>query len=734
MHVASQIIAGAALSLALATAAAAQDPHQPTPADTVPADTAVEALTPPPALLDTGWVPPDPGEKRILVPVKVSGKRGPSGGYAPAVVPGASKTSLPLRDLPQAVTAINRALISDLSMQGMADVVRYVPGITMGQGEGHRDQPTIRGNSTTADFFIDGVRDDAQYFRDLYNVERVEALKGANAMVFGRGGGGGVINRAIKEAEWVPVRELLLQGGSYRNRRTTLDAGQGLTDRLAGRLNAIYERSGVFRDGVSLERHGIHPTMTFLSQSGSTKATLGYENFSDHRTVDRGIPSFRAQPFETGLSTFFGNPALSYSDANVHSSAATIAHRSGGGFGIRNSTRFTSYGKFYQNVYPGPLSGDGSQVTLNAYNSSHDRRNLLSQTDLTAVARTGPIRHTLLFGAELGKQITDNFRRTGYFEDGSTAALVPAASPTTSRAVTFRQSASDADNHVTNSLRSIYAQDQIALSDHLQILAGLRYESFGIRYHDNRAGSTLSRTDGMFSPRIGVVVKPSDPSSLYASYSVSHLPSAGDQFSSLTDVTRALEPEGFENLEVGAKWDIGDRLALTTAAYRLDRTNTRAPSAGNPSLTVQTGSQRSTGFELGVSGSIAAAWEIAGGFARQKAIITSTTASARQGATVPLVPASTLSLWSKHRLAAWLGAGLGVVHQTGMYAAIDNTVTLPGFTRFDAGIFARLGSHLRLQMNLENVFNERYYPLAHSNNNITPGSPRAVRLSLTTGF
>ena len=732
MHLASTIVAIAGLSLALATAGA-QDPT-PTLTDTLRANRP-DTLAPQPVDIDTGAVQLDilTAEPPTLVPVKVSGTRGARGAYVPGVISSATKTSLPLRDIPQSVTVINRALMTDLSMQGMADVVRYVPGITMGQGEGHRDQPTIRGNSTTADFFVDGVRDDAQYFRDLYNVERVEALKGSNAMIFGRGGGGGVINRAMKEADWTPLREIVLQGGSHHNRRMALDAGQGLTDRVAGRLNAVYESSDLFRDAVSVTRHGVHPTVTFLSPSGNTRATIGYENFSDHRTVDRGIPSFQGRPFETGVSTFFGNPALSYSDAKVHSSAATLGHRTAG-FSIRNSTRFTSYRKFYQNVFPGAVSSEGSEVALNAYNARHDRRNLINQTDLSTVVRTGIVSHTLLVGAELGRQVTDNFRNTGYFDNGTTAVLVPVSAPTSSIAVDFHQSATDADNHVTNSLRSIYAQDQIAISDRLQILAGIRYESFGIRYHDNRADATLRRTDEMFSPRIGLVLKPAAPVSLYGSYSVSYLPSAGDQFSSLTDVTKALEPEGFENLEIGAKWDIADRVAITTAAYRLDRTNTRAPSPVNPSLTVQTGSQRSTGYELGVSGSVMPAWEIAGGFARQKTVITSTTASAREGATIALVPASTFSLWSKHRLAPRLSAGLGVVHQTAMYAAIDNAVTLPGFTRYDAGVFATFTPNLRAQINLENLFNARYYPLAHNNNNITPGSPRAVRLSLTTGF
>jgi len=158
----------------------------------------------------------------------------------------ATKTDTPLRDAPQSVTTVNRQLITDQSMQNMADVVRYIPSISMGQGEGHRDAPTIRGNSSTADFFVDGIRDDAQYYRDTYNLERVEALKGSNAMIFGRAGGGGVINRVTKEAGFARVRSLWLEGGSYDHRRGSIDVDEPLTSKVAVRFNGMYENSGGF--------------------------------------------------------------------------------------------------------------------------------------------------------------------------------------------------------------------------------------------------------------------------------------------------------------------------------------------------------------------------------------------------------------------------------------------------------------------------------------------------------
>ena len=151
---------------------------------------------------------------------------------------------------------ITEALIRDQAMQGIADLVRYVPGVGWAQGEGNRDTPVLRGNSSTADFFVDGVRDDVQYIRDLYNAERVEVLKGPNAMIFGRGGGGGVINRVTKEAGWQEAGSLKLEGGSFDHRRLTLDARSADSQAVAGRLAAVDERSNSFRDHVNLERWG----------------------------------------------------------------------------------------------------------------------------------------------------------------------------------------------------------------------------------------------------------------------------------------------------------------------------------------------------------------------------------------------------------------------------------------------------------------------------------------------
>jgi catecholate siderophore receptor len=653
-------------------------------------------------------------------------------GYQVANITSATKTLTPLRDVPQSVTVATQELIRDQAMASMGDVVRYVPGMFAHQGENNRDQVIIRGNSSSADFFLNGVRDDVQYYRDLYNLDRVEALKGPNAMVFGRGGGGGVINRVTKEADFRPVHEFSMQGGAYGRKRFATDLDQPLTDKLAFRFNGMYEDSDSFRHAVNLERYGLNPTLTF-TPGLRTKITLGYERLSDERVADRGIPSFQGRPADVDVSTFFGDPADSAVRAHVDLASAAIEHQAGR-FTVRNRTLFGDYDRFYQNFVPGLVTADKSRVALTAYNNATQRRNVFNQTDLIYSVATGPVRHTLLAGVEVGRQLTDNFRNTGFFNDAATTLSVPYASPTIDVPMTFRQNATDADNHLRTNVAATYVQDQAALSSQLEVIGGVRFDRFDLRYHNNRNGDTLDRIDHLVSPRAGVVFKPRVPLSLYGTYSVSYLPSSGDQFSSLTTITQQVEPEKFSNYELGVKWDVRTDLSLTAAAYRLDRTNTRATDPNDPTRIVQTGRQRTNGFEVGANGRITPAWRIAGGYSYQDAFVTSATTAARAGAQVAQVPHHTLSLWNHYQFLPRLGAAVGVLHRTDVFAAIDNTVVLPGYTRVDVAAYYTVSRSLRLQANVENLLDKTYYVNADNNTNISPGYRRALRVGLTAAF
>lgn len=653
-------------------------------------------------------------------------------GYGVGAISSATKTATPLRDVPQSVTVVTQELVRDQLMTSIGDVVTYVPGITAHQGENNRDDLVIRGNRSSADFFLNGVRDDVQYYRDLYNLDRIEALKGPNAMIFGRGGGGGVVNRVIKEAGFQPLRAATLQTGAHDNRRFTGDLDQPFAKSLALRLNGMFEDSGSFRSGVGLERAAVNPTLTFAPNS-QTKVTVGYEYLRDTRVADRGITSFQGRPADVDRSTYYGNPDDSHVRARVNLGSALVEHRFAR-VTIRNRTMVGGYDRFYQNFVPGVATLDRSQVALTVYNNASNRTNVFNQSDLTYIASTGAVRHAMLVGAEIGRQMTDNFRQSGFFNNTATSLLVPFDRPTIDTAVTFRQNATDADNHVRANLAAAFAQDQVELSRHLQLIGGVRFDRFDLEYHNNRNGDTLTRTDTLVSPRAGIVFKPIAPMSLYGSYSVSYLPSSGDQFSSLTTVTQQLKPEQFKNYEIGVKWDPRPALSVTTALYRLDRAHTRSTDPNDPTRVVQTGSQRTNGYELGVNGQITSAWRIAGGYAHQDGFVTRATAAARAGAEAGQVPHHTFSLWNNYQLQPRLSAAIGIVHRSDMFAAIDNTVTLPGFTRADVAAYFTLKKGLRLQANVENLFDEKYVVNADSNTNISPGTPRALRVALLATF
>jgi len=310
----------------------------------------------------------------------------------------------------------------------------------------------------------------------------------------------------------------------------------------------------------------------------------------------------------------------------------------------------------------------------------------------------------------------------------------PFDQPTQTTGVSFRQSATDANNHSVATVGALYVQDQVELSRRWQAVAGVRVDRFAVRFHDHRTDADLSRVDRLVSPRAGLIYKPVEPMSIYASYGVSQLPSAGDQFSSLTATSETLRPERFDNYELGAKWDATGALSLSGALYRLDRSNSAAHDPLDATRTVQTGAQRTTGWELGVTGRLAEHWDVVGGVARQRAVIVNATTAAPAGAAVPLVPRLTASLWNRIELSSTLGAGLGVVRQGAMYAAIDNSVTLPAFTRADGALFLTLPANLKAQLNLENLFGTRYYATAQGNNNILPGAGRTVRFSVAAGW
>lgn len=654
----------------------------------------------------------------------------------------ATRTATALRDVPQAITVVTQEAIQDQAMHSLTDALRLVPGVGVAQGEGHRDAPIFRGNTSTSDMFVDGIRDDVQYIRDLYNVERVEVLKGPNAMIFGRGGVGGIINRVSKVADGDVHRRIALQVGDWNRGRAVIDVGQPIGADASVRVTGLYEDSESYRDGFELERRGINPTLS-LALGDATRATLGYEYFSDDRVADRGVPSLLGigigRPVDVAPGTFFGSPELSPVRASVSAFTALVEHQLGDGATLRNRTRYADYDRFYQNVYPNGVVAaptGGLNAVIAAYDSSMKRENLFNQTDLVFDFDRGGLRHTVLVGAEFGRQETYNLRQSGTFADSN---VVPLEDPRYVGTVTFANRASDANNRSVADVAGLYVQDQIQFSPQWQVVLGLRYERFEVDLRDVRTGAVLSSTDGLWSPRAGVIWTPLAPLSLYASYSTAALPRAGEQLSSLSGQSASLDPEEFQNYEIGAKWDVSPGLALTAALYRLDRDNVFTVDPLDNTTAVLVKGQRSTGLELSLTGDITEAWKMIAAYAYQDGEIlsdlrTSATSVTPAGTRLAQLPRHSASLWNRYDLNPQWGVGLGIVYRDEIFSSISNAVELDSFTRVDAAVYYDVSPTVQLQLNVENLFDTEYFASAHSDNNLMPGSPRGIYLGARLEF
>jgi catecholate siderophore receptor len=685
------------------------------------------------------------GAAMALVPVAAAAEEAAAEEDQPILVTGkyqgydafgsvtAIKTDTPLLDIPQTINVVTREQIEDQAVRSLADVLRYVPGTTVGQGEGNRDQITLRGQNTTADFFVDGVRDDVQYFRNLYNIERVEILKGPYALIFGRGGGGGIVNRVQK----APAADALtgtLSGSvnTFGAWEASADVNVPVSETGALRVNAFHEELDNHRDAFKGRRSAINPYLAFTF--GDVKAGLSYEYVDDSRVTDRGVPSLACtQPCTPGplrghRDTFFGTPGVNDSGLTAHIVKARVDAQLGDQVNWSTVLLYGDYDKFYTNVYAnGPATAPTGTVAMAGYTDPTRRRNFIAQTSLIWDFAVAGMENKLLLGAEYGDQETRNSRNNITVVPGTinlSAFAYPAAVP----GGLARSTRSDVK------FVSVYAQNQISILPILDLVAGLRYDRFEIKGVDRmpEPDRHFGRTDEKISPRFGLILKPRPELSFYASYSRSFLPRSGDQFISLTPTQENLSPERFTNWEVGGKWDIKPHLSATIALFQLDRTNATTPDPANTANSINVGELRTRGIELSLTGQITGSWQVSGGYSHQDAKLRGND-FVRAGQ----VPRHQFALWNRYEFTDRIGLGLGVIRQSSQFAANRtsvNTTRLPGFTRVDAAIFVKASENLRVQLNVENLLDTRYFSDAHNNNNISPGAPINARLSARLKF
>ncbi|MCF7200790.1 TonB-dependent receptor [Pseudomonas oligotrophica] len=661
--------------------------------------------------------------------------------YKPEQSKSALKIDAALRDIPQSISVVPQALLEDQGADSLEDALKNVPGIGLSNGDGQRDQVTIRGFSAIGDMYIDGIRDDALYYRDMSNIERVEVIKGPAAVLYGRGSSGGLINSVSKKPTFAPEQEIGVSFDSEGKRRTQFDAGWADEQQQdkAFRVTGALEDSDTFRDGGFLERKALAPS-AYFRLSDDLELNLGASYLYDKRLIDFGIPALDGRPVKVDPDKRFGSadPDQDYTRSEVFSLTAGLDYRINDAFTLSNTTRYYHYDLDRNNTLAHTdanrfvTAADGSLlVKLKRGNVQRKEDGWFNQTELKQTAQLAGINHQLLYGVEIGRQEKDQL-----FYNLNDVARVPVYGDGLVR-VPSQAPGKTGDGLNTQQTLGFYVQDLIELSPHWKALLGLRYDEFEQRYRDDLKDAELERTDYTLSPRAGLVWQPDDVQAYYLSVSRSYQPS-GEMFQ-ISAANAELDPEETTNYEIGAKWNLlDDRLLLTAALFRLERTQIKTADPVDPSKLVLAGEQRTDGFELTFTGQVTDQWQLYGGYAYLDAEITKSNSNTggvpNEGQVPTLTPRHSANLWAVRSLSPEWRVGMGANYVGRRYTSLDNVTQMPGYTTVDAALFYQQPKW-DAALRLFNLFDKEYYASAHGSVDlITPGAPRTLELSANYRF
>ena len=655
----------------------------------------------------------------------------------------ALKTPTPIINVPQSLSIVTDEEMLKKGMRSVGDIIRYTPGVNTSQGEGHRDAVVFRGVRSTADFFQDGARDDVQYYRSLYNVEQVEILRGPNALLFGRGGTGGALNRVSKKAMvGTDLRTVNVGMDSFGAFDVAADLNMDLGNDMAFRLNVHSDTLENHRDYYDGDRLGFNPTLR-MKLSSATTLDLSYEHIDHERFIDRGIPTANNVPVEEFAGIVFGDK-----DGNVHTVEAsvfraTVSHVFSDTRKGNLSITSNSFEKMYQNTYAASHTAGSGVVTMDGYHDPTERDNFIVTGSIVNELTIGNTTHTLLAGFESIDTENSNFRFNTYWtskdcsvsgydqesfdiSDPMDFSVTSGGVPT---AVEYTNPCSlKTDTETDLTVTSFYIQDQVDLTDNLILVLGGRHDTFDVTVDDIKNGTSAAREDSEFSPRMGLIFKPRDAVSVYYSYSESFAPRSGEQYKKLTGGSpgsgETLRPDYFENTELGVKVDLNSDLSLTAAYF-----DSEADKAGYDGSSAEYIVQRGLvvdGIELELKGKVNDNLDVTFGYTSMDG--KNGTKDARE------IPETMYSMWANYEVNPKLGWAVGVMHQGESLIKDGGTQMLPDYTRVDAAVYLMLSDDFRLQVNMENLTDELYFPHSHSTHQVSVGRERNIRLSLTRNF
>jgi len=679
-----------------------------------------------------------------------------SRGEAPALSAGL-KSSLPANKTPQGFSIMSSEQIKLQGLNSVGDIIDYTPWVNNSQGEGHRDAAVIRGVRTTQDFYRDGIRDDVQYYRPLYNIEQVEVIRGPNALVSGFGGAYGFINRVSKKGVvGESFNSFSASVDTFGETEYQMDNNIELSDNTALRINMYGDNLANHRDYYYGDSFGVNPTLRMNLGDGST-LDLSYEYINQERFIDRGIPTgLNGRPVESLKDYVFADPSENFSTHEANFFKAIYEHEVADGLTGKLAFSHSDQDKLYKNVYVsgyfnGPAASQGFTtaalpIELDGYVDTTQRNSSIFSYSIDGEFETGGIVHNVFAALEYTSTENNNDRYNADFDP--TAANEDEAIFALSRTllsggfgagqignqgadVTLSNNYTSDRKDLTEGDLSVFSltlQDEISFNDSLDVIVGARFDNMEYDVNSFNAANVatpLSDSDDTISPRVGVIYDVTEQATIYASYSESFAPAAGDQYASLKAGYADIDPSSFKNNEFGFRYDLFNGLTLSASYFMIDASRVVEDPANLGTYIYE--DSDTTGFEVQLQGSLTDNWFISAGYA-------SLDAEDADGDRVREAPENMLSVWNNYTVTDRFAVNLGVLYQDDSQIGSGATPILPAYTRVDVGATMLVSDNTSIQLNVENVTDELYFPHSHSTHQASVGAPVHATLGITSSF
>ncbi|KML57288.1 ligand-gated channel protein [Burkholderia cepacia] len=653
------------------------------------------------------------------------------------------KFTAPLLDTPRSVTVIPEQLIKEKNVTSFADALRSVPGITFLGGDAaanpSADRPVIRGFESRNSIFVDGMRDSGLQNRETFAVEQISVIKGPDSVYAGRGSVGGSVDIVTKTPKNDNFINSSIGFGTDGYKRATVDANRKINDTTAVRLNVMgHDANQAGRNDVYNKRWGVAPSIVFGLNTPTT-VTVSYYHVNSYDMPDFSVP-FRASggtPVPTDRGQFFGLNTRDYRYGQTDTGEVRVEHRINDDWKLKNTTMFGRTTLDYVATNPQILASNPNMLSLQAKSGKYATNGIANQTEVTGRTNLFGMQHTLTAGVEFsleqnryeGYLVTDakgnNIRSGGPCTvPGNCTPLAGGWNPnmpwTGNIVLNGDKSFPGATTNTRTTTASAYLFDTVKLTEQWLFNAGLRFDRYDL--NAKQAGAAdLSNTSNLFSYQFGLVYKPVRTVSLYASYGTSSNPPGangglGGGTDQITANNQNLTPERTRNIEVGAKWDVIDQqLSLTSALFDTEKTNAQV--SDGLGHTINAGKQRVRGAELGFAGNLTDKWHVFGGYTYLNAVTVDAGPGNPGGSGLPMVmvPKHSFTLWTSYDVMPKLTLGAGATVMSKTYASVSPTVKkwTPGYARFDAAATWRVNKTMDVQLNVQNLFDKKYYASAY---------------------